>query len=196
SMGCTKIFAEPGTLTGSIGVVSGKFALKGLYDKIGVTTDVLSRGKNSGWMSSDAPFTESEREVMVRMMKDIYAQFTEKAAQGRNMPLEELEKLAGGRLYTGVMAKEKKLVDEVGTLEDAIAEAKRLAGLNEADKIDRMMLPKPRSFLDELLGSGVSAEGRVAGAVGPRLDLTSIAPELAAPLQAAETLRRMFSEPA
>ena len=102
SMGCSKIFAEPGTLTGSIGVVSGKVALKGLYDKIGVTTDVVSRGTNSGWMSSDEPYTASEREVITRLMHDIYKQFTDKAALGRNMDVKELEGLAGGRLYTGM----------------------------------------------------------------------------------------------
>ncbi len=82
SMGCTKIFAEPGTLTGSIGVISGKIAMKGLYDKIGITTDVISRGRNSGWMTSDEPYTASEREVITRTMQDCYRQFTEKAAQG------------------------------------------------------------------------------------------------------------------
>ncbi|HEY2828441.1 MAG TPA: signal peptide peptidase SppA, partial [Pirellulales bacterium] len=185
SMGCTKIFAEPGTLTGSIGVVTGKLALKGLMEKVGITTDSISRGKNSGWMSSDEPFSPSEKEVIMRMMQDCYKQFTEKAAQGRNMEVKQLESLAGGRLYTGRMAKQVKLVDELGTLDDAVAEAKKLAGLKADDKIERMILPKPRSFLEGLLGgSMVSSHVRMA------------AHELAPSLDQAEALIHMFREPA
>jgi protease-4 len=177
SMGCTKIFADEGTLTGSIGVISGKFALKGLYDKVGLSVDVLARGKNSGWMSSDQPFSASEREVMLRMMKDVYGQFTQKASQGRNLELKQLESLAGGKLYTGRMAKEQKLVDEVGTLEDAIADAKRL------------VLPRPKALFEELFGGGAAASTKV------KVDLSTFLPELAEPLKAAETLRRLFDEP-
>ena len=185
SMGCTKIFAEPGTLTGSIGVVGGKMALKGLFDKVGVTTDTISRGKNSGWMSSDEPFTASEREVITRMMKDCYRQFTEKAADGRNMDVKELESLAGGRLYTGRMAKQVKLVDELGTLDDAVAEAKRLAGLKDDDKVERLMLPKPRSFLESLFGgSVVSSQAKVA--------LGEFLPQI----EHAQAIARLFKEPA
>jgi protease-4 len=189
SMGCTKIFADEGTLTGSIGVISGKFALKGLYDKVGLSIDVLARGKNSGWMSSDQPFSASEREVMLRMMKDVYGQFTQKASQGRNLELKTLESLAGGKLYTGKMAKEQKLVDEVGTLEDAIADAKRLAGLKDDEKVERLVLPRPKALFEELFGGGAAANSKV------KVDLSTFLPELAEPLKAAETLRKLFEEP-
>ncbi len=66
--------------------------------------------------------------------------------------MKDLESLAGGRLYSGRMAKQSKLVDDIGTLEDAVAEAKRLAGLKSDEKIDRLILPKPRSFFEELFG--------------------------------------------
>jgi protease-4 len=203
SMGCTKIFAEPGTLTGSIGVVSGKLALKGLLDKIGITTDSISRGKNSGWMSGTEPFTASEREVVERTMKDCYKQFTEKAAAGRNMDLKQLDSLAGGRLYSGIMAKEKHLVDELGTLDDAVADAKRLAGLKDDDKIERLILPKPKSFLEGLLGN--SAVSSQAPPMSSQASLVaavkSTAPELfqqlgLEQLAAAESLIRLFKEPA
>ncbi len=203
SMGCTKIFAEPGTLTGSIGVVSGKLALKGLLDKIGITTDSISRGKNSGWMSGVEPFTSSEREVIERTMKDCYKQFTEKAAAGRNMDIKQLESLAGGRLYSGIMAKDKHLVDQLGTLDDAVADAKRLAGLKDDDKIERLILPKPKSFLEGLLGGGsvsssappMSSQASLAAAV------KSAAPELFEAvglerLAMAESLLKLFKEPA
>jgi protease IV len=195
SMGCTKIFAEEGTLTGSIGVVSGKFALKGLYDKVGLSIDTLSRGKNSGWMSSDQPFSASEREVMLRMMKDVYGQFTQKAAQGRNLELKSLEELAGGKLYTGRMAKEKKLVDEVGTLEDAVADAKRLAGLKDDEKVERLILPKPKSFFEDLFGGGAAVQANMATQASMKANLNALLPELVEPLKAAESIRRLFAEP-
>jgi protease-4 len=183
-MGCTKIFAEPGTLTGSIGVVSGKLAMKGLYEKIGVSTDVISRGRNSGWMSSDEPFTTSEREVVTRLMQDCYRQFTEKAAEGRNMPVKELESLAGGRLYTGRMAQKCKLVDELGTVDDAIAAAKKMAGLKADDKVEQLILPKPRSFLEGLFGGPMVAS-----------QVKVFTHNLLDHFQQAETAVRLFREP-
>ena len=76
SMGADKIVAEPGTLTGSIGVVGGKFAIEGLLNKLGVNTDVVSRGKSSGVFSITEPFTGPERDAWMRLMTDIYAQFS------------------------------------------------------------------------------------------------------------------------
>jgi protease-4 len=186
SMGCSKIFAEPGTLTGSIGVVTGKLALKGLMDKVGVTVDAISRGKNSSWMSSEEPFSDSEKEAVVRIMKDCYRQFTEKAAQGRNLELKTLESLAGGRLYTGRMAKQVKLVDEIGTLEDAVAETKRLAGVKADDKIEWLILPKPRSFLEGLLSGGPLLSSQAKAVIG----------EVAPVLRQAMDTAKLFKEPA
>jgi protease-4 len=149
AMGADKIVAEPGTLTGSIGVVGGKFALEKLYEKLGMTTTVLKRGKNSGVMSLTTPFSESEQTAMKKLLADIYEQFTSKAAQGRKMDLEKLQSLAKGRVYTGAQAKEVGLIDELGTLEDAVAMAKEAAGLG---RFERLMLPKSVSPFEQLLG--------------------------------------------
>src|SRR4026208_280934 len=126
-MGCDKIYAEPGTLTGSIGVVGGKIVLKGLMDKVGLSTDVISRGKNSGMLSEMSGFSDSERAVWKKMMEEVYQQFVKKAAAGRKMEVTKLESLAGGRIWSGRQAKAQGLVDELGTLNDAIAEAKKMA---------------------------------------------------------------------
>ena len=134
SMGAKKIFAAPSTITGSIGVVGGKMALTGLFDKVGITTETIERGKNSGIFSSSGKFTDSQREVVKKMMEDMYDQFTSKAAKGRKMPVDKLRKLAGGRVYSGRQAKENGLVDELGTLHDAVAEAKKLAGLDSSTR--------------------------------------------------------------
>src|SRR5262249_12391816 len=138
SMGARRIFAEPGTLTRSIGVGGGKVALGGLYHKVGLTTDVLSRGANSGILSSTHPFSESERQAMTALMRDVYDQFLDKALEGRKragkqMARADLEKIAGGRVWTGRQALANGLVDELGTLDDAVACAPKMANM-PADK--------------------------------------------------------------
>lgn len=187
SMGADKIFASPGTLTGSIGVVGGKLALRGLMEKAGVTTEVISRGKNSGLLSDANRFTKAERSAMQAMMEETYRQFTQKAAEGRKMDAEKLEKLAGGQVWTGRMAQENGLVDELGTLEDAIAAAKSAAGIDAKEKVELLELPKPASFFESLFG-GEDDEAEVA--LKPRID--TALPELAPHLRQVETLRAMF----
>jgi len=142
SMAADKIFAEPGTLTGSIGVIS--------------------RGKNASSFSAIDPFSPSEREAWHRMMKDTYRQFTSKAAEGRKMDVDKLEKLAQGRIFTGRMAVENGLVDKLGTLNDAVAEAKTMAGLKADEKIDLQVLPKPKNFFEQLFDPQADVEIRAA----------------------------------
>jgi protease IV len=103
-------------------------------------------------MSLTTPFSDSEKAALQKMLEDIYGQFTGKAAKGRKMELEKLQSLAKGRVYTGAQAKELGLVDEIGTLEDAIAAARMAAGLSEKGKVERLMLPKPVSPFEQLLG--------------------------------------------
>ncbi len=196
SMACDKIMAEPGTLTGSIGVVGGKIALGGLYDKVGVTTSVISRGKNSGALSGLAPFSDTERAAMKKLMTDIYDQFTKKAADSRQMPQPELEKLARGRVYTGQQALKLKLVDELGTLDDAIVQAKVLAGLKAEDKVDRMLLPKAANPFESLFGP-IDLEDAQAPAIAQDAFATTIqklAPELAREFGALSVLRMLSTE--
>ena len=156
AMGADKIFAEPATVTGSIGVVGGKLAVRGLLEKVGVTTSVVARGDNSGAMSILTGFSESERKAMQKLLDAIYDQFTRKAAAGRGMPLDKLEPLARGRIYSGSRAKTLGLIDEVGTLSDALAKAKSAArdkGLLEKDaEPELLLLPKPGSPLEQLFG--------------------------------------------
>jgi protease IV len=152
AMGSDRIFAEPGTITGSIGVVGGKLAIEKFLAKFGVTTSIVQRGQNSGVLSMTTPFSDNERAAMQKLLNDIYAQFTAKAAAGRKMDVEKLEKLARGRIYTGVQAKEIGLVDEIGTLADAIAYAKKAAGLDPEKKVERLDLPKPTNPFESLFG--------------------------------------------
>ena len=161
SMGAERIFAEPGTVTGSIGVLGGKIALEGLMKKFGVTTSVISRGKNSGVMSMTTAFSDSEREAMQGMLNETYVQFTTKAAAGRKMEVDKLEALARGRVYTGRQALAIGLVDQLGTLADAIAHARTLAGDTNSE-LELEQLPKGGSPLESLLGQTQRAASPVA----------------------------------
>jgi len=191
SMGADKILATPGTITGSIGVVGGKMAIRGLYDKLGITTETIERGKNSGLFSSSGKFTESQRKVMLNMMEDVYQQFTAKAAEGRKMPQDKLRGLAGGRIYTGRQAKDLGLIDELGTLDDAIGEAKKLAGLEKDAEVKIEVLPEPTNFFETLFGN-MDAEKEVRIGQG----LESISPEMMDVARRAHRIRTIFKQPA
>jgi len=184
AMGARKIFAEPDTLTGSIGVIGGKMVIGGLLNKLGVSTEIIARGKNSGSLSMISSFTPAEREAWVAMLDETYHQFVSKAAVGRKMPFKKLEALAQGRVYTGRMAVANGLVDCIGTLSDAITEAKRAAHLKADTKVELLILPKAKSFFEQLFGdSNVSTEA------------DSILPGLGGTIRQAALWRRVFSEP-
>lgn len=160
SMPCRKIYAEPGTITGSIGVFGMKLVTGELQEWAGVKTEVITRGSNTGVNSMTFAWTESERKAMTEYIDGVYDQFTTKAVAGRNaagvkITKEELLKIAGGRVWTGRQAKANGLVDELGTLSDAIAGAKNFAGIDPAKEMELLVLPKPRSFIDKLMEGDV-----------------------------------------
>jgi protease-4 len=196
SMAAKKIYAEPGTLTGSIGVIGGKIVLGGLEKKVGLTTDIITRGANAGLFSTTTPFSESERKAITALMKETYDSFVTKALEGRkragrSMTREQLLDLAGGRVWTGRQAKANGLVDEVGTVGDAILAAKKMAGVPEGDQLEILELPEGRSFLDSLLESRSDSDAE-ARLLAPLLrDL----PELADSLRGVDTLLRLRGEP-
>jgi len=158
---CSKhIMTLPQTITGSIGVVSGKFILKGLYDKIGVTKEILKTTQYADIYSDYRGFSPEEKAKMLNAMNIIYQSFLEKVSQNRGMKVEEVDKIAQGRVWSGSAAKELKLVDKLGGLNDAIDEAKKLAGIPEFEKVGLRIYPEKRSLVDyifELAGSRAQA---------------------------------------
>ena len=197
SMGADYIYAEPGTLTGSIGVVGGKLAFNGLFEKAGITTTVIRRGKNSSILSSLHGFTESERRAMQKLLNEVYDQFTRKAAKGRRMELAELEKLARGRVYTGAMAVKIGLVDKLGTLDDAVDHAARLAGLDpDEGEIRRLVLPKPASPFEALFGPIDDPDAALKQLQARSLlgALGEISPEMLGHLRALGAVNRLAQE--
>lgn len=191
AMGADKILAAPTTITGSIGVVGGKVVLRGLYDKLGLTTETISRGDRSGTLSSNSTFSPEERKAWQEMMRETYRQFVDKAAQGRKKPRRELEELAQGRVYTGRQALENGLVDQLGTLRDAIAEARAAAGLKDDEPTDILVLPEPKSFFEQLLG--LDEDVSLQSAIEPAVALW---PEAAAAIGKVRTIRKLIREPA
>lgn len=196
AMGTKKVYAQPGTLTGSIGVVGGKLALGGLYDKVGLKTETLSRGKNSGILSSTNPFTDSEKKAMELLMKEVYDQFLDKvqenrAANGHKFNRKQLIDLAEGRIWTGSQALERGLVDTLGGLDDAIADAKVMGGLAKDADVDYLILPKPRSFLDTLAEGG----SPLSTLSSKELSVLANLPEIGEHARMVDAMMQMRTEP-
>lgn len=142
SMAATKIVAEPGTITGAIGVIGGKFILGELYDKIGINSESLSRGQRSHLFSESTKFTDDERRVMLKLLQHFYEMFVAKAAQGRNMSTVDMDAVAQGRAWLGTQAKAHGLVDEIGGLQTAMEIAKELAHIGKDEEISVVVYPK------------------------------------------------------
>lgn len=162
SMPARHIVAEPFTVTGSIGVYSGKFGLTGLYEKVGVSTWSTRRGELAGLYTSATPFTDRERAKVREHIEEFYRVFVEKAAEGRERTWDEIHQVAQGRVWTGVQAVERGLVDELGGVDLAVTRAAELAGLTGEPK--RQMLPRPKSFFDALFeefGGSPAVTGRI-----------------------------------
>ena len=123
------IVAEPGTITGSIGVISGKYNLKGLYDKIGLHKEIIKRGKHADFYTDYGDYPEEEREIVHAQIQEIYDDFIGKVAEGRGMTREAVDQIGRGRIWTGKQAKEIGLVDELGGLNLALSIARRKAEL-------------------------------------------------------------------
>ena len=147
AMAGDRIFASPGTITGSIGVFGGKLNLAGVYESFGVHLHTDQRGDYASLLSSTKDFDDQERAKFQTFLSGFYEVFTTKAAEGRGMALADLEAVAQGRVWTGQQALEHGLIDELGGLDAAIAHAAESAGLDEY-AIQR--IPERRSFIDQL----------------------------------------------
>lgn len=145
SMGADKIVAEPETITGSIGVISGRLVIGDTYDKIGVNQQMLSRGPNAGLVDETRPWNEEEAALIRALIDDLYDRFVEQAARGRGMERDALHAAAQGRVWTGRSAKEQGLVDELGGLEKAIELARELG---KAPNAELVIYPRELSFFE------------------------------------------------
>lgn len=150
--GCDVIFAKPMTITGSIGIFYGKFDLSGLLKKVGITTDTYKRGKRSDVESMYRPYSAEERGVLMDKLKYMYGRFVGAVAEGRGMKKDEVDNVGRGHVWSGAMAKDRKLVDRFGGLGDAIDEAKTRMGISKDTRVQLYELPKLPSSIFGTLG--------------------------------------------
>ena len=135
------IVAESATITGSIGVVSGKYSLKGFYDKIGLHKEIIKRGKHADFYTDYGDYPAEEREIIHVQIQEIYEDFIAKVAEGRGITKEGVNQIGRGRIWTGKQAKEIGLVDELGGLNLALSIARKKAGL-ERKEVQLIRLPR------------------------------------------------------
>ena len=146
-----KIFASPGTLTGSIGVVMGKFEASELWKKLDVNWDGTKFGKNSDFWSMNKPFNKANDARLDVLIDNVYDAFLTRVSEGRGISIEEARNIAKGRAWTGEQALEIKLVDALGGLEDALNETAVMLGLNDRNDLKVIRLPKELSPIERLV---------------------------------------------
>jgi protease-4 len=145
------IVAQPATITGSIGVFSGKFALRGLYSKLGLTKEIVERGKNGSFFSEYRPWTNEERSKMHNLMASFYGEFVSKAAKGRGKSYADIDRVAQGRVWTGAEALKVGLVDRLGGLETALDLAREKANIGKDEELALVVLPEKKGVFETIL---------------------------------------------
>lgn len=179
AMGADAIVAQPGTLTGSIGVFGGKPVTADLLERLGIGHDAVSEGRHARMFSSRRGFSTEERDLLEQWLDRVYADFTAKVAQGRGMSLEDVHEVARGRVWTGADAKLRGLVDELGGLQRAVEVGAERAGVDPQRVRIRhypefrplSMLRPPRSSEDPAAAAAGTAQWGLASAVAARLGL-------------------------
>lgn len=149
-----RLFANPGTITGSIGVIMTFPNYEELMQKVGVSTVVVKSGRFKDMGSATRPFTEDERKLLQTMIDDVHAQFVEAVSQGRELPAEEVVKIADGRIFSGRQALALGLIDELGGFQDALRYAAELTGLGD-DPALIFPAEKRQSLLERMITSAV-----------------------------------------
>lgn len=139
-----EIYANPGTITGSIGVIAEFPNIEGLMDKLGIKFEVIKTGQFKDTGSAFRPMSPQEEELLKKMLMDVYDQFVEAVAQGRNMTVDEVRKYADGRVFSGRQALELGFIDALGTQYDAVMRAGSLAGIKGEPHVIRK---RKRRFL-------------------------------------------------
>ncbi|MEE8256298.1 MAG: signal peptide peptidase SppA, partial [Acidobacteriota bacterium] len=159
AMGADRIVAQPGTVTGSIGVITGKLNLKGLYDKLGMSKDYVALTENATIEWPFQNYTRRQRAVVRRIMQGYYDAFKAGVSKGRKLSLEEVEKIAQGRVWTGERALRLGLVDELGGMDVALRWAKQLADIPEAERVRLVHVTTRKTMIEKIWDAlgGVSA---------------------------------------
>jgi protease-4 len=192
------ILADPGTVTGSIGVYAGKFVLSGLWDKLGVTWDGVAGGENAGIWSANQPFTPEQWRKFQELLDRTYADFLTKVREGRKLDADKAEAAAGGRVWTGEDALKAGLVDRIGGLAEAVATARELAKIPPERATALVPFPAERDFFEivteELFGTSAPATRRGVATLLRAVDAIAPLAERLAPLIEARERRLLAPE--
>ncbi len=172
------IFAMPNTITGSIGIISGKLDLSGLYNKVGLDKEVITRGRYANLYSSDGEFNDEERASIRAHMTRAYDHFIELVADGRHLSTDSVDAIGQGRVWSGTAAKERGLVDRYADLHECIMVAARMAGVKSGEDVDVVVLPERRWQLLDFgplnLAGAFGSSDALAGLIGTVLDKTGV----------------------
>ena len=156
---CDRIYANPGTLTGSIGVVMQMANIEGLLKKVGVDYVVVKAGTYKDVGNFARAMTPEERKILQALLDDVYSQFVDAVAEGRGLDRKEVLAFADGRIYSGQQAQALKMVDDLGGFEDAVEAAGKLANISGRPKL---LFPRRRFSLRDLLESRLGLPGTSA----------------------------------
>jgi protease IV len=151
SMTGDPVVAYAGTITGSIGVIYGKVNLKGLYDKIGLSAEILKRGTNADIDSTIKPLTPEGRKKLREGVEFVYDGFLKRVSEGRNKPVDEIAPFAEGRVWLGLDAQSRGLVDELGGFSTALAKLREKAGISEDEPVRLVVFPEKKSLFQQLM---------------------------------------------
>lgn len=177
-----KIYVLPTTITGSIGVLGGKFSTQELWKTIGVNWDRVTWGKNAGMWSMNTPFSESEAERVNAMMDNVYSNFVDRVSKGRKMSKDEVEIIARGRVWSGKRAVDIGIADEFGGLNEALdyaavsAGVKLRQGVTSRHDVDVVIMPKPKTSIEKFIellqgqvmaGHAIGAQAKVLEKITP-----------------------------
>ena len=192
------ILADPGTVTGSVGVYAGKFVLSGLWEKLGVKWEGVAGGANAGIWSANRPFTPEEWKKFQEQLDRTYADFLSKVQEGRKLDAARAEAAAGGRVWTGEDALKAGLVDRLGGLAEAVAVAKELAEIAPEQEVALVPFPAERDLFelvtDELLGASAPATRRSLATLLRAVDAVAPLAERLAPMIEARERRLLAPE--
>jgi protease-4 len=174
--GCDLIFAEPTTITGSIGIFYGKFDVSGLAKRLGIGIEIYKRGARSDVESYFRPYTPEERTVLLDKLRYMYTRFIGAVAEGRKLTKEQVDAIGRGHVYTGAQAQPIKLVDRFGGFGDALDEAKRRMGISQTTRVALVELPNTPTSLLGALGSliGLGGANGTSGAEASPLSITEL----------------------
>jgi protease-4 len=158
------IFADPATVTGSIGAIAVHQDISGLFDKIGIATETIKAGELKDMFNPTAPLSDEARQIAQELVTQVHEQFIQDVAEGReNLDIDGVRQLADGRIYTGEQAKENGLVDDLGGLHDALLKAGELAGIEGKPELEE---PGPPGLLRLLFGASSSTHQRPVSVTG------------------------------